>query len=327
MNDNTISSHLSNYGVEHYTISHAAGKTKIKIDNIQEEKIKKIVEEWNARHGKRCVLNENHEIEINEATLQEMLRSSTLSKDSFPELDELLQLIKNYTRSNNPVEDSLHSDYINFLYVLAGLKPVLVVERCPDEQRAIFQKIAKEFPHISTAVDTWENLYLINEHPLPEFDPRNFIADFDKKYKSIQEAVCNAFPNQNQAETDQLLSYLLGFGPTWETYASGSRRGYLENCRVIFSDEHYYQLGKAQNDKLSRGELIELGKKISHDLITIVPKRNILLEYDELPEVQRIVSLWVFHKIGPPSFHTDYIEQGMKYREELLKLYDIPPYT
>ncbi len=247
--------------------------------------------------------------------------------DSFPHLQPHIQLIKSLPESN------LKNNHVNALYVLAGIKPVLVVEGYySSEEAAPIEEWSKHFPHLKWVQNTRRDHLLVNEHPLPEFDPRIFIENFDQTYTDIATIAAEAFVSQNQLTSDKLLSYLLGFGPSWEAYAGINKMRYLTHhtALTIFSDEHYLQLGKAlhafnpgsSKTAASREACIQAGQQFSINAPNHPwPK----FQPFQIPiEQQKIEKLYMQHMIDRISFHTDYIQTGMKYRQRLLRLLDIP---
>jgi hypothetical protein len=244
--------------------------------------------------------------------------------DKFPPLQNFVQLTLD--------PSNMHKfDYVNTLYVLAGIKPVLVVEQGYD-YLAPLQNFSSFFSNLNWIKSKSGDHLLINEHPLPEFDPRRFINNFDGVYSNLAAITPVAFRNQNKLDTDKLLSYLLGYGPTWEAYAGINKLRYLSShtSLSIFSDEHYYQLGKALYAKengdsstlLSRERLIELGQQFSLKAASYPwPK---FTPFDLPKEIIAIERLYMNHHVGPIGFNTEYIQAGMKYRRRLLELFGIP---
>ena len=243
--------------------------------------------------------------------------------DKFPQLQNFIQLTLD---SRN-----IHKfDYVNTLYVLAGIKPILILEQgCGDV--APIHNFSSFFSNLKWIKSKRGDYLLINEHPQSEFDPRKFINNFDGVYSNLAAITPDTFINQNQLDTDKLLSYLLGYG-TWEAYAGINKLRYLASntSLSIFSDEHYYQLGKAHYAKekggssslISRERLIELGQHFSLNAAAYPwPK----FKPFDLPKEQiAIERLYMNHHVGPIAYHTDYIQAGMQYRRRLLEIFEIP---
>lgn len=198
----------------------------------------------------------------------------------------------------------------NALYVLKGIKPALVGEN--HELQGILASFQKHHPKLKFEKE--RNFgYLVNEKPLEDFDPRHFV-DLSK-YKSITEAVMEKFPKQFRLETDQYLSYLLGFGPTWEAYAKGAGVRYMKKPREelspFFKDRHYFQLGKALGDV----DGLQAGKNYC---LSIRNERYVIRDPTE--EEKQIAALYMEQIIDSVSIKTDYIQKGIKMRKEILEL-------
>lgn len=246
----------------------------------------------------------------------------------FPRLELVAEVIC------NPENINIRPSLVNALYVFSGIKPVFVIERgieCDSTRRNIemLVSIFLEFSDLKFIKHESGDWYLINENPLREFHPARFIDGFKKKYGCLEDAVIWAFSNQNQMETDQLLSYLLGFGPTWESYAGITRRPYLKSHKIcsIFSEQHYFQLGNAIEKvsgnlkKLSRIKYIELGKK-HHLNVSSYNWPSMMSIIVDLPqELQDIERFYMQQMIDKISYQTKYIQKGMSYRKRLLALF------
>lgn len=137
--------------------------------------------------------------------------------------------------------------------------------------------------------DPYEHCYFVNEAPRPIFDPRRYInrnlwifgnGNISESVKHnfylvIQHAF-HRFPPVLSMQYNQMVAYLLGFGPTWEAF---TRRLSLPNQlmefenyqdRWIFSEEHYDQLGVAlqANREIGREYSLNFWKKSSRKLDT-----------------------------------------------------------
>lgn len=240
--------------------------------------------------------------------------------NKFPQLQKVIETIN---------EGVHRTSLINSLYVLAGIKPVYVWDDNNQHNQEFFELCSKEFKHIKVVkaegIHT-NDYYLINETPLYEFDPRRFINNLDKNYQSLEAAVTYAFPNQDRVETDKLLSYLLGFGPTWEAYAgiSCKRNRKYSNLTTlsVFSEEHYFQLGKVLCDKeVPRNQLVAIGQEYNLNLRK--KEWPNMLDNANSKEGKEITKLDMQHIVDKVSFQTDYIQRGIAYRRRMLSLLGI----
>lgn len=145
---------------------------------------------------------------------------------------------------------------IQALYVILGIKPACVVEYVMSEEllsilNTLLPLIGKEGQYHLSMSD--KHHYLVNEFPLEAFDPRRYLNRLhpQEDTNSLLTAVQYCFPNQNKPHTDQILSYLLGFGPSWEAYAT--RSAYLQSDlpEPLFTERHYREIGSVLKDNLS----------------------------------------------------------------------------
>jgi hypothetical protein len=257
-----------------------------------------------------------------------------------PKLQEIIQMI-------NSSHNNTRLDLVNALYVLAGIKPTAVFDR--PRSHATIKSFQSLFPHlklIHTPRQLLSTYTLINEAPLPSFNPRKFIKDSDFNFKDLGEAIVSSWlPTLTSLNDfirrDQFLSYLLGYGPTWETFNCGNRMGYSsawqasisENNKAqilsvsIFSEEHYLQLGKALHQKekekkssqRSREELVTAGQDYHLDY------RNHTRANSQSQEMKTIHTLYTYHVVSELAFQTDYIQKSMLFKKALLGLLRIEP--
>lgn len=257
-----------------------------------------------------------------EVTFQDFL-NNYLESDVLINTETKMIILKNYPALNKIIEEINHTidkkskiDLMNALYVLAGIKPVLQFYGKDNQNFVMIKNLFKSFSNLKFVQDS-SNGYLINEKPLAKFDPRKFILDFDKNYSSIEKAVTYAFPNQMKKDTAKLLSYILGYGPTWEAF-----NRIPSNALSIFTDEHYYQLGKALNEmdekskkkNLSKEELIKKGKNhsLNYQKWWLGSDSGIIIN-----------KLYMYQVLDEISLQTDYIQTGIKYRKKILNLFNI----
>jgi hypothetical protein len=166
------------------------------------------------------------------------------------------------TRDSNKIKIRHH-----VLYVLFGIKPALALffNELNDEDFNAIEAVAKLNPSCKIARDEdHKYFYLSNESPHPLFDPRKYIIPKAfTGYNSILDAVrsCFLFNHKDDACANQFLSYLLGYGPSWEDHQRSNRNS-LQPETSILSDEHYKELGIASGE-LSPEKYIEAGKEES----------------------------------------------------------------
>ena len=137
------------------------------------------------------------------------------------------------------------------------------MEKKPDEALSlILTELAQKHHNLRlSAPNGFSAVYFVNEKPFSSFDPREFL-NLSSAF-TLMEAVATCFPVQSQRDADQFLSYLLGFGPSWENYATGTRYLYQEKDSVscMFSNKHYYEIGNVLNQALcNKGERSESEK-------------------------------------------------------------------
>jgi hypothetical protein len=244
--------------------------------------------------------------------------------NSYPELNIFIDIIK------APERNKIAKDLINAIYVLAGIKPVLVIESSRSKEiKDLIIEFVIAFPHLKQVapVDNYGNFYLINEKPIAEFDPRRFINEFSEEYQNLADAVTYAFPSQDSPKTDKLLSYLLGFGPTWESYAGIGKRMYLKKntSLSVFSEEHYFQLGEAiyknkniDTANLTKKQYVEKGKKYSLNVQNKEWPNCLTAIMQPSPIEKEIKKLYMEQVIDETSYQTSYIQKGIEYRKVLL---------
>lgn len=252
--------------------------------------------------------------------------------NKMPQLLDLIKIMQELPRRHIIARNDLNQ----VLHVLLGLKPVLALE--PDSSNTaknIIVLTAPFFPHVRFIQKDQNFCFLVNEAPLPQFDPRAYIRDFDKEYRSIGDAVAAAFPSSENQKADQLLSYLLGFGPSWEAYMLNTARLYpytpYENRDIaIFSDKHYLQLGKSlakgkessdseyiQQGKDYHGRLSELYKEAQEESKKLTKSERLQRIKASNAQFKKIYSLNMDHVADEVSYATDYIQAGIAYRERL----------
>ncbi|HEX4839841.1 MAG TPA: hypothetical protein VFU89_05320 [Rhabdochlamydiaceae bacterium] len=140
-------------------------------------------------------------------------------------------------------------DMVAILLVILGIKPALTFSNEKWTKflpiYTHFDEITAHFPHIKLVNDTsWH--YVVNESPLSIFDPKHYLINCH----SIADEILTYFPKQTNAKADQRLSYLLGYGPTWEALQIKKAlflEDFHQNFRIVPTKEyhplHFQQLG------------------------------------------------------------------------------------
>lgn len=156
-----------------------------------------------------------------------------------PALKELID----YTNTCvNPIEKH---DAIACLFVYLGIKPVLVIEQGWERFPRLYQIIEKLSSPTFVLGRANRMAFVVNEAPLEAFNPRRYLEPLAQSNISLMEAAIHAFIHQGTPVNDQMLSYLLGFGPSWEAYRNQSSKretDFTEQSR--FTDAHYAEIGK-----------------------------------------------------------------------------------
>ena len=155
------------------------------------------------------------------------------------------------------------------LCVLLGIKPALALWNKSIDSAT--WDLIESVSHLNSSCRIERNgdyYYLCNEHPLDYFDPRKYIKPemFPAQSNSILEALRLYFPSnhRNDPEADQFLSYLLGYGPSWEDFQRHNGLALSSPDSTIFTEEHYKELGIASGEA-SPEKYIEAGKASSQE--------------------------------------------------------------
>jgi hypothetical protein len=166
------------------------------------------------------------DLSIEKQLISEVIKSSSLSP--------LLSYIQNEKKG-----DSVHG--IGVLMVILGIKPSRVCELGIEPKLAQIVENLSQAGHLAVGREGGL-VYLANEKPLEAFSPRNFLEPLSEG-DSLLAALKKAFKGQDHIQDNQKLSYLLGFGPSWECYTN-ILSGALNMEMSCFSDSHYRQLGE-----------------------------------------------------------------------------------
>ncbi len=216
------------------------------------------------------------------------------------------------------------------LFVLLGIKPALAIEEELDET---LSSILTNLTHAHLCLKKFNGSrtgYFVNETPLPSFDPRHFLNLSPEV--SLTEAVALCFPEQNQRDADQFLSYLLGFGPSWEAYAIHSDYLYQERKAVscIFNRNHYYEIGKVLNQSLFkkdevRTEIEKLGFIFHSQLASLIGHCHWIRK--DPSAMEGIASMTMLEKTGTRQMldgltaRTDYFKKSYSLKKWVMETY------
>jgi hypothetical protein len=140
-------------------------------------------------------------------------------------------------------EKKLRSNALASLFVILGIKPALVFEANSSLDPALITLLQEISGGHLILREERSDRYFVNERPLAFFDPHRFLTLLPTV--SLAEAVIHYFPRQNQLDSDQMLSYLLGFGPSFEAYATNcSYVRHSDPVKCCLNENHYYEIGK-----------------------------------------------------------------------------------
>lgn len=246
-------------------------------DTFSQEEILKLCNIQNLKE-EECLYTEDLTVEQNQIQL--------LMQDE--KTKPLLEYIKNETSSKEFAR--------GVLFVLLGIKPALAIEQELDEKMfSILKNLTRDYEHLKWKESEGPRtgtkaVYFANETPLSSFDPRQFLNLCPEV--SLTDAVALCFAKQHLRDADQFLSYLLGFGPSWESHAinadylgreekvAHSKQG---SVSCVFKNKHYREIGKALNPMLSEEKEIEkLGFNYHCQFASLIPRSHWLREKPNL---------------------------------------------
>jgi hypothetical protein len=176
-------------------------------------------------------INVEESLYMGDLSIEKQLISEMLNS---PSLAPLLSYIRGEKNKN-----SVYG--IGVLMVVLGIKPGRVFETGIEPKLARIVENLSQIGLLAVGREGGE-VYLVNEKPLDAFNPRNLLESLSEG-DSLLDALKKAFKGQNHIQADQELSYLLGFGPSWESYTNNIA-GALKMETSCFSDSHYRQLGE-----------------------------------------------------------------------------------
>ncbi|MDP1879683.1 MAG: hypothetical protein Q8K60_01925 [Parachlamydiaceae bacterium] len=243
------------------------------------------------------------------------------------------------------INKEMNPDACAILWVILGIKPVAVFELSIEHDlRNLILNVLKldTYKDNLKFIDNHQEhpkYYFVNEQPLEAFNPRRYLTKLlpDKQTNSITEAVTYCFPHQGYLQTDQILSYLLGFGPSWEAYTVHVSKFPCNNSIFnqvndlpfsCFSDAHYFEIGKVLNFLILNTNSIneiDLGKaylkKLPKLAKKLLPKQNSWIEdqtkYDnDRKNFKNMGINFVFDRI---TAETDYFKKSYTLRTWVFK--------
>ncbi len=219
------------------------------------------------------------------------------------------------------------------LFVFLGIKPALAIETKPDKELFSILKDLTEDKELDLCLresDGSSPVYFVNENPFPSFNPREFLNLSPNV--TLTQAVADCFSAQGQRDADQFLSYLLGFGPSWETYANNARYLYEEKDSVscIFSKNHYYDIGKVLNQALFKKEEVQseiesLGFTFHTQIASLIEKgrwekKESLAEKKTILE-QRLSKTGTNQILDGLTARTDYFKKSYTLKKWVMETY------
>lgn len=228
--------------------------------------------------------------------------------------DKLMPFVNDLRRADR--KNILRITYVSSIYVLMGLKPLYV---CSPNEAPLIRWFQRNFPHLRIVTHE-QDTYLINENPLASFHPKKYIAGFSG---TIEKAILYAFPHLGLKDTDQRLSYLLGFGPTWEAYAGRNQKKYKDEAQPsVFTDEHYLELGKVLNPLGDYHQQVEAGKNhhLHYKEHPYLPTKSGPPSTDEEKEMDKTYNHFIVDSI---SIKTPYLQQKIALQKRLLEYLQI----
>ncbi|MES2200251.1 MAG: hypothetical protein V4489_08815 [Chlamydiota bacterium] len=156
------------------------------------------------------------------------------------------------------------------LFTILGVKPATIFEG-KLEKTELYSILLKkynlhEFKFKNSRND--RSFCLANESPLEIFNPKRFLEPLQNTRLTLAKATIDCFIQQGQEETDQMLSYLLGFGPSYEAYQENAFRKF-DSGKSIFSDAHYEELGGV----FSKTDLKEIGFHVHEEKAKLAQSR------------------------------------------------------
>jgi hypothetical protein len=163
-------------------------------------------------------------------------------------------------------------------------------------------------------------LCLANEHPLDLFDPRHFLEPLSDVNISLLDATIDCFIHQGKQQEDQMLSYLLGFGPTFESYRKHIQKPFIP-ANSIFSDAHYAELGQVLSSRNPARLGFNLHQKHA-EIASSKTEKACTTPYNPNSLVEKILShTGTFHVYDTLSLRTEYSQKSLSLKKWILETY------
>jgi hypothetical protein len=244
--------------------------------------------------------------------------------ESLMKKDNTQRLMKYFSFEKDPMQYALGA-----LFVLLGIKPALAIEIRPDKELlSILTDLANEHSNLCLKNES-STLYFVNEEPLSSFHPRNFLNLSSEVL--LMDAVPLCFSEQGHWEADQFLSYLLGFGPSWEIYATTNDYFYREqdSASCMFNNNHYYEIGNVLNQFLfnkdeDRSEIEKLGFTFHSQLASLIKKhqwkKNVFLEREIAPKTMLSIT-GTSQALDGLTARTDYFKKSYTLKKRVMETY------
>lgn len=167
---------------------------------------------------------------------------------------------------------------------------------------------------ITEVMESTKQICITNEKPLEAFDPRRFLYPLQQDPSiSLSDATIYCFNEQYKQNAEQMLSYLLGFGPSWEAYNANAKLNF-DPKNSIFTESHYEELGKifSKDNPIEIGYLFHL-KHLSFHIPHFQPQSN---------EIKKLLlNTSSSHIIDAVSSQTEYFQKSYTLKKWLLDSY------
>lgn len=219
------------------------------------------------------------------------------------------------------------SETMQVLYLLFGLKPALVLEEIADSEEMVqaIQAACLLNPSCrlrkSTDLCLSKGYYLSNESPLPFFNPRQYIRSEVFVYSKSIDAIEDCFLKQNKPYYDQFLSYLLGFGPSWEAYEKNKNKTAILPSigRDVFTDAHYEQLGHALAGPSPSQSFSAIGREYSQSMrkLKTIKKNPSLID----PLTHNMKQLHIYFVADEIVTRTPYFKASLHYHWKVASVF------
>ena len=196
------------------------------------------------------------------------LDEEKLAIDQRLQIPAVQKLVKSIESKSS---DKERAAQCSVLLVILGIKPALALYNKEELEKLnvlpLMKEISEALPDIKIVYGARE-CYIVNEKPLTIFDPRNYLNNYDE---SISKEISNCFPAQNTSRTDQRLSYLLGYGPSWEAlFVNGAH--YSRSSHSEYRFAHFQEIGEVIARGMNENIFIATGMRYHDGFDKILPK-------------------------------------------------------